>query len=443
MKTIDNIIKKAKRGVATFLLPIMLASSGLTACAQSPGGGGGGGSGGNPYVPENTGGSGETGGEGTTDESFTVEGSIESNETDNPIPLGKNPKLDLFYVSQDGSVSNYITTYNVLSSDGKFIFNFKKSQIPTYEGKLVVVGLADNFYYRVIEGIEKANTNLGPVRLESYPTEGTAQDFYNHFKRINCASPQEREEMGIEGNVNRNPFPGLKKWKNLEEIFISPEFSVDEQKQIKGIIEEVSGAKIHVEVPSSYEGIVFIRPSTTISYTVLDDVDQDGYINSAVVNIRSMDSAEHEIKAHGILAGAGHSNSATTPAIYAPSIWAFLSTGRAWTEIDNKIKRIVEEETFKGMEKEDNILGIDNRWEDIKPKSVLYRTDYQEKLHKRASLPRLEDTLKSSENYIADSGFNIYDKGTGSLYGFSVDGKGLSTVQEGVIDTSRKYSKAA
>lgn len=207
-------------------------------------------------------------------------------------------------------------------------------------------------------------------------------NFKEHAGRTNYWSDEERYNAGISGAINGNPGHGLKKWNHgeipetqappiLKGVKISK--SIPGWADIKPIIQNsgyLGAGQIQIieednPQPENGWGVILKSGAGKGAYTHLwDQSGEDGYIEhfEAYLNTTVPEIVIHEVIMHGLLAGAGHSNSATVAELpNLPSMWRWQSPcptpNNKLTPADIKTNYIIDEETYKGMTAGDNIFG--------------------------------------------------------------------------------------
>lgn len=216
--------------------------------------------------------------------------------------------------------------------------------------------------------------------------------FKEHMGRVNFWSTTERGSAGLDELevVNGNSSHGLKKW-NLGElvdteehpIFQGIEISSDDFKdetEYKAIVYSIRNSghpraktmKIQPGITNyGIDGWIFIKRGSSGALLV-DQTGHDGYLEKVIVEINPLiiygeDSdpglTNHEATHHGIMASIGHSNGDGIGELFS-SIAAYSSPDITngypdqLQPVDIKANYIIDESTYLGMEKLDDILGL-------------------------------------------------------------------------------------
>jgi hypothetical protein len=234
-------------------------------------------------------------------------------------------------------------------------------------------------------------SELEPIRVVPYDNPNNSYDdelldteekrinFIEHMGRINFWSAEERKKnmkLEVYEYVNGNSEHGNKKWNlgELEDTLAHPIFkgikiskSIPNYEKLKLIIQEEDSniSIVEEDNPISEQGWItaFPSPKGNGPYAKLfDTVGSDGYLEKAEVYLNTTDSKVviHEIIFHAKRACAGHSNSSKVSALF-NSIGEYTSTSESpnkSTSADIKSNYLIDEPTYLGMEKLDDILRI-------------------------------------------------------------------------------------
>jgi hypothetical protein len=252
------------------------------------------------------------------------------------------------------------------------------------------------------------------VRCVPYNPNWTIQqinDFPEHAGRVNFWSTTERGAAGLNAfeGVNGNSSHGLKKW-NLGEItdtdrhpvaqgieVYSDDFTEVEYNAMKTSIRNSGHPRANTitiqrskdnydyhdsNIGQGKSGWIFIRD---IEHSPnggpgaeLQDFGADGYLEKAIVYVNNRHYStgvdlypsltEHEIVYHATSASVGHSNGENSMGEYIPELPNLPSIGKYSSdpipypttsqEVDKVMYDIIDEPTYLGMEKLDDILGL-------------------------------------------------------------------------------------
>jgi hypothetical protein len=315
-----------------------------------------------------------------------ISGTLEDNENDS----GKAGIIRVYNASNNAFLEEHS-----VNSSGNFSFTLDElvSQLPNGVKLQARTGSTGNYtsYVRTIKLSQGDHSNV-IVRAVLYDnpnnsydngllnTEQKRTDFKTHMGRVNFWSDGEKISAGITGFVNGNPYHGLKKW-NFGDIsdteahptfkgiqVSSTDFIGTDYNQIKDAILN-SGYLKASEIPIVYGtdhlgqagwGSI-VRGVQGPGTVVWDDYGNDGYIEGFITYIYPgagiyQSVINHEV-AHGLLFP-GHASGPSTPALF-DSIMKYTSPiPDSFTPADIKGNYIIDEDTYKGMEPEDDILGM-------------------------------------------------------------------------------------